>query len=65
MDVFDRELKLHHRSRAALSPRSRDYDFIRNEIGSVLLDRVSVRESERAPSRVHECVVRDRPYVVV
>lgn len=42
MKVFNRATKLLQRERAALAPNSAAYDFLRDEIGGRLADRLHV-----------------------
>jgi NADH dehydrogenase [ubiquinone] 1 alpha subcomplex assembly factor 5 len=54
--VFDRDLKRHHRERAALSPHLEQYSYLRDEVAERLMDRLDdVHESYSFSDAVDLC----------
>ena len=51
--VFDRQLKQHHRTRAALAPSAQMYDYLRDEVAERLMERLEdVHSSYTFPEAV-------------
>ena len=62
-NIFDRNAKRLQRSRAALDPSSRDYDYLKAEIAERLADRILVSMSFvsfRFVSFCFGCVLRSK-----